>query len=164
MRILVFGKKTEEANESQLRKEQLQNKWLEEESNKQNLIAGLKTQLHVFKNENEVIKNEKFFLQRLCNDLKVALKIHVNHNKALKEYVNGICKERGIYESMPVSLLNFPSPTKYDDVYINKLLQENRAPLYDKPLNDIQECFNVLRKEILILQQQIVEKNEKSKY
>jgi chromosome segregation ATPase len=156
--------KTEEANESQLRKEQLQNKWLEEESNKQNLIAGLKTQLHVFKNENEVIKNEKFFLQRLCNDLKVALKIHVNHNKALKEYVNGICKERGIYESMPVSLLNFPSPTKYDDVYINKLLQENRAPLYDKPLNDIQECFNVLRKEILILQQQIVEKNEKSKY
>ncbi|XP_008190815.2 paramyosin [Tribolium castaneum] len=150
--------RTEEVNELNLQRKHLENTCLEKEVNLQKLITGLKNQLLVFKNEIDSLKNEKYFLQRLCNDLKVALKIHVDHNKALKEYVNSSFKGKEKFDSMPL-LSNFPSPTRYDDGYINKLLEENKTPVQETPLSDIQDCLNTLRNEICVLQNQISERN-----
>ncbi|RZC40153.1 leucine-rich repeat-containing protein, partial [Asbolus verrucosus] len=148
--------KAEELKELQARKEQLESNWSRKDNDMQNIVTALKTQLHLFKNEMDTIRNDKFFLQRLCNDLKIALKAHVNHNKVLKEYVNNLFKEKECSLSI---LSDFPSPSRYDDGYINRLLQENRAPLEEKPLSDIQECLDTLRKEIVVLQKEIMEKN-----
>ncbi|XP_044269976.1 uncharacterized protein YGR130C-like isoform X2 [Tribolium madens] len=149
--------KAEEVNELNLQKKHLENTYLEKELNLQKLITSLKNQLLVFKNEIDSLKNEKFFLQRMCNDLKVALKIHVDHNKALKEYVNSSFKEKEKFDSMSL-LSKFPSPMTYDDGYINKLLEENKTPVQEAPLSDIQDCLNTLRNEIFVLQNQIAEK------
>ncbi|XP_063931050.1 myosin-11-like [Zophobas morio] len=151
-------RKSEEISEFKLRKEQTMRKWTETETNMQNLVTTLKNEVYNFKGEIHLLKNEKLFLQRLCNDLNVALKTHVSQNKLLKKCVERACEEREQIGNDTDILSSFPSPIKCDDSYIEKLLQESTTPIQDKPYCDIQECLNTLRKEILCLQKQIVEK------
>ncbi|KAJ8973648.1 hypothetical protein NQ317_002922 [Molorchus minor] len=109
--------------------------------------------------EMDSVNSEKFFMQRLCTDLKMALRSYVSQNKVLKEQLNGFSKEKQDFSSLPNIMLELPTSNKYDEAYINQLLQQNKAPIKDKPLIEIKGSLDVLRQEISTLQEEIIKKN-----
>lgn len=59
----------------------MESNWLKKEKEFQTVTSTLKRCVHDMQLEITTINNEKYFLQRLCNDLKLALKSHASRNK-----------------------------------------------------------------------------------
>lgn len=129
---------------------------------KQNLILGLQKNLHLLNTEIVNLRNDKFFLQRLSNDLKVALKSYAEQNKTLKDQLDLMSKENHSCNSLSaLSFHDFSSNEKYDESLINRLLTDHKTPALQKPVtSEIQGCLRKLREEIANLQDEIVRKNQ----
>ncbi|CAH1179088.1 unnamed protein product [Phaedon cochleariae] len=116
-------------------------------------LNGLKGQLEL-QSELQSVISEKFFLQRLNNDLKFALREQVNLNQILKE---GVVKQHSF-----MSLPNIVSDVrKYDENYINSVLEKNKRSFGQGKFSEIHSCLDSMRKDILAIQEDIVEKNKK---
>ncbi|XP_066148296.1 putative leucine-rich repeat-containing protein DDB_G0290503 [Euwallacea fornicatus] len=105
------------------------------------------------------LQNDKYFFQRLSNDLKIALNSYLDYNKKLQEQLSQISTlPKYSNESISIFEDNL-SLGKYNDEYIQKLLAENRATASRKPVaEEIRGCLNKLRDEIYCLQRQISQK------
>ncbi|CAH0548013.1 unnamed protein product [Brassicogethes aeneus] len=123
------------------------------------LIGRFKDHIKVLQNDFESQKTEKFFLQRLCKDLKFALQSNINQNKSLTLHLSTCLKDKEDYTSLPINLPELPKNNQYDEKFVTNLLQQNRASMGDKPLIEIKGCLDSLKNEISSLQQQISEKN-----
>lgn len=44
-------------------------------------MNNLRAELHELQMELNATQSDKYFLQRLCSDIKLALKSHINYNK-----------------------------------------------------------------------------------
>ncbi|XP_018572959.1 putative leucine-rich repeat-containing protein DDB_G0290503 isoform X2 [Anoplophora glabripennis] len=150
--------KSEELNQLEDNKSKIENNWKEKQRDFQTVISTLKHCAHDMQLEITSINSEKYFLQRLCNDLKLALKSHTSRNKMLQQQLHVALKEKD-FNSLPNVLLNIPCDIKYDDDYINQLLQQNKAPLQVKPIIEMKSCLDTLKREISTLQEQIAKKN-----
>lgn len=76
----------------------------------------------------------------------------------LQQQLANVSKEKD-FNSLPNVLPNIPCDIKYDDDYINQLLQQNRIPLQGKPITEMKSCLDTLKREISTLQEQIARKN-----
>lgn len=63
--------------------------------------------------------------------------------------------ERFKYDSLP----SLPSPSKIDEDYINRLLQQSTV-LPDKPLKNLRSCLDSLKQEMATLQKEIIAKTQ----
>ncbi|XP_076263993.1 uncharacterized protein LOC143198564 isoform X2 [Rhynchophorus ferrugineus] len=139
-------------------KEVTEKKLVQETVRNEALLAEMKNSSLYFENEVAQLKNDKFFLQRLSNDLKIALKLYVDQNKCLKEQ---LLPSKG--DQRVNNLPDFNSTVKsakYDEDLINKLLLDNKASSNQAPLTfDIQDCLKKLKEEIVTLQCEIARKN-----
>ncbi|XP_066260217.1 putative leucine-rich repeat-containing protein DDB_G0290503 [Euwallacea similis] len=108
------------------------------------------------------LQNDKYFFQRLSNDLKIALNSYLDYNKKLQEQLAQVSTPPK-YSNEPISILEDNSSLrKFNDEYIQKLLAENRATANRKPVaEEIRGCLNKLRDEIYCLQRQISQKTVK---
>ncbi|KAK5640100.1 hypothetical protein RI129_010911 [Pyrocoelia pectoralis] len=113
------------------------------------IINNLKSDIQVVENDLNAVRSDKYFLQRLCNDLKSALTTSKNQNENLRKQMT----------VLPSDIQEIPSPSKYDDEFINKLLKQSLTPLTEKPLYELHNNLNSLKKEMLSLQKQIINCN-----
>lgn len=145
----------------------------------QKIIDEFKYHLKEAHAELSAINGDKFFIQRLCNDLKVALKSYVSQNQVsvkklfeicsisehslllqiLKEKIDLLSENRQDSLNSRLSLPDLPSLQSFDENLVNNLLQETRVVPTSRPLTEIQLSLDTLRKEIFILQEQISKKN-----
>ncbi|XP_031356494.1 myosin-11-like [Photinus pyralis] len=114
------------------------------------IIDNLKSDVRVLENDLDAVKSDKYFLQRLCNDLKFALTSSKNQSEALKKQLSVLPPEA----RPPV-----PEPSsacKYDEEFINELLKRSLTPRSERPLYELHNNLNLLKKEMLSLQKQVV--------
>lgn len=57
--------------------------WSKQSEEHQKTAEGLRRHVQGFHNELSAVNSEKYFIQRICNDLKIALKSHVNQNQVI---------------------------------------------------------------------------------
>ncbi|KAJ8922247.1 hypothetical protein NQ315_004184 [Exocentrus adspersus] len=150
--------KSEEMIQLEAKRSKMEGTWQAKEKDLQNIINTLRHYAHDMQLEINSVNTEKNFLQRLCNDLKLALKSHVSRNKVLKQQLNNISTEKD-FSSLPNVIPNIPCDIKYDEDYINQLLELTRAPLRSKPITEMKSCLDTLKREISTLQEQIAQKN-----
>ncbi|KAF5287044.1 hypothetical protein FQR65_LT12345 [Abscondita terminalis] len=116
-------------------------------------ICCLQTDVQSLQNDLRELKSDKYFLQRLCNDLKFALTTTKNQNDVLKKHIQTLSVEH----SSPPNSLDAPSPRQFDETYINELLQRSVGYQVDKPLDNLHSSLNLLKNEMASLRRQVVE-------
>ncbi|XP_023026514.2 uncharacterized protein isoform X1 [Leptinotarsa decemlineata] len=124
--------------------------------NSDDFVNELKNHIDEIQNELDVTNREKFFLQRICNDLKLSLRSQSNYSKILEEKLNRLSERKNDYSSLPNICPGLPSSKMYDDRYIKELLQ-NKEPVQDIHLAEMRNCLDSLRREILTLQDEVMQ-------
>ncbi|XP_054711245.1 golgin subfamily A member 3-like [Uloborus diversus] len=124
-------------------------------------VDGLKKSLESLEMELESIKielsktrEEKFNYQSKVIELRKALKSKLTELEA-----KGILRvENKTSGNGPVLHLNIPDPeVSFDEAYINNLLQKSMQLSESRPLNNLQECLDSLKKEMVELQKKIID-------
>ncbi|KAG5874794.1 hypothetical protein JTB14_012430 [Gonioctena quinquepunctata] len=157
--ILSFSlqKKTEELKCLEEEILEKQTTWKNSRNDSGEIISELKNHINDMQIEIQKANSEKFFLQRMCNDLKISLKSQSNYNKVLKEKLVCFSQKRQDAISIPI-LPDLMLSTKYDDAYINKLVQ-NVSTSNNIQLTEIRGSLGNLKQEIFSLQKEITKKN-----
>ncbi|KAL3275998.1 hypothetical protein HHI36_020729 [Cryptolaemus montrouzieri] len=93
--------------------------------------------------------NNKFFLQRLCSDLKSALKIYMEQNKILRENFQNRSVELGDQY--------IKKSGKYNEKYIRALLeQQEDFSNVRESFGDVQVFLDSIKKELCCVQEKLV--------
>lgn len=79
----VLKEKDININTMDANNKQLEQKWLNTNEEMHKTVENFRKLLHSAQNNNNILKSEKFFLQRISNDLKIALESHIRQNKVL---------------------------------------------------------------------------------
>lgn len=152
---------------------------MEKQNHMQSFITKLQSEIHDLQSDLLSARSDKYFLQRLCNDLKIALQTCVSQSKVnfckypslhyrdanfffmfqvLKKHIQTLTSaSTREYSSLPDPSINLPSPSKYDEDHINKLLKQSSTPSVEKPLSDLEKCLNSLKQEMICLRKQVTE-------
>ncbi|KAF5278065.1 hypothetical protein FQA39_LY18391 [Lamprigera yunnana] len=120
---------------------------------KETAIEDLTSELQLLQDYLATVKSDKYFLQRLCNDLKFALTTTKNQSEVLKKHLDTLTSDYGSLSSLEISL---PSPCQFDDTYIQELLEQSVCHMAE-PLSNLHASLSLLKKEMVILRKQVVE-------
>lgn len=81
----------------------------------------------------------------------------------LMEQVASFSQEPSSFSSLPAALPSVPALSKYDERYINNLLELSKSPAEHETLGDLQTCLDALKREVSSLRSQVVQKSAKNR-
>ncbi|XP_060520402.1 paramyosin-like [Cylas formicarius] len=114
---------------------------------------SVEDRLRHFENEMKSLKSDKYFLQRLCSDLRVAVTTYMDQNERLSEMVRALGPP-----SLPIvdRSSNFEDCGIKSEKYIRQLIEESKKSMRTDVISELYECFSVLKADACSLHMRIL--------